>query len=105
MGKVYARFQTKTAQNHTLWGGTHLYGLYKEVPRGNLKSCLTHIWFEKQLLHDLRIQWKDLEALISGHPRDAKKVTETGAGRLWECKNTEFVSELSEPGFCEGGRN
>ena len=34
----------------------------------------------------------------------AKKVTETGAGRLRECKNTEFVSDLSEPGFCEGGR-
>ena len=24
---------------------------------------------------NLRIQWKDLEALISGHPQDAKKVT------------------------------
>ena len=53
---------------------------------------------------NLRIQWKDLEALISGHPRDAKKVTETGADRLGECENTEFVSQLSEPGFCEGGR-
>ena len=50
------------------------------------------------------MQWKDPEALISGHPRDAKKVTETGADRLGECENTEFVSELSEPGCCEGGR-
>ena len=44
------------------------------------------------------MQWKDPEALISGHPRDAKKVTETGADRLGECENTEFVSESTEPG-------
>ena len=99
MGKVYTRFQTKTAQNSTLCGGTHLYGLYKGVPRGNLKSCLTHIWFEKQLLQSTYVvHWKDLEALISGHPRDTKKVTETEADRLREFKNTEFVSESSEPG-------
>ena len=28
----------------------------------------------------------------------------TGAGRLQECKNTEFVWELGEIAFCEGGR-
>ena len=28
MGKMYTRFQAK---NHTLWGGTYLYGLYKGV--------------------------------------------------------------------------
>ena len=28
----YTRFQTKTAQNPTLWGGTYLYGLSKGVP-------------------------------------------------------------------------
>ena len=27
-----------------------------------------------------------------------------GAGRLRECKNKEFVWELSKTGFCEGGR-
>ena len=32
MGKVYLRFQTKTAQNPTQWGGTYLYSLYKGVP-------------------------------------------------------------------------
>jgi len=32
MGKVYTHFQTKEAQNHTLWGGTYLYGLNKVVP-------------------------------------------------------------------------
>ena len=43
MGKVYTRFQTKTAQNPTLWGGTYIYGLYKGVhpPGGGL---LLAVW-------------------------------------------------------------
>ena len=41
-----------------------------------------------------------VEAPVSGHPRDAKKVFVPGAGRLRECKNTEFVWELSKTGFC-----
>ena len=33
LGKVYTHLQVKTAKkNHTLWGGTYLYGLYQEVP-------------------------------------------------------------------------
>ena len=40
-----------------------------------------------------------VEALVSGHHRDAKKMSITGAGRLRECENTEFVWELREPGF------
>ena len=33
MGKIFSRFQTKTAQKPaTLWGGTYLYRLYKGVP-------------------------------------------------------------------------
>ena len=43
------------------------------------------------------------EALISGHPRDVKKVSITGAGRLRKCKNTQFVWELRKTAFCEGG--
>ena len=39
-----------------------------------------------------------------GYPRVAKKVSVTGAGRLWECQNTVFVWELRKTGFCEGGR-
>ena len=31
MGKVYTRFQTKTAQNPTRWGGMYLYGFYEGV--------------------------------------------------------------------------
>ena len=30
---MITRFQTKTVQNPTRWGGTYLYGLYKGVPR------------------------------------------------------------------------
>ena len=37
MGKVYTRFQTKTTQNPTRWGGTYLYGVYKGVPPQALK--------------------------------------------------------------------
>ena len=40
---------------------------------------------------------------MSGHPRVAKMVPVTVAGRLGECKNTEFVEEWRKTGFCEGG--
>ena len=33
-----------------------------------------------------------MQTLVSRHPWDVKKVSVTGAGRLWECKNTELVS-------------
>ena len=33
----------------------------------------------------------DSEAHVSGHPREAEKVSATGAGRLREYVNTEFV--------------
>ena len=32
-----------------------------------------------------------VKAPVSRHPREAKKVTTTGAGRSQECINTEFV--------------
>ena len=44
-----------------------------------------------------------LEALVSGHSWNAKKVSVTGAGCLWECKYIEFVQKLRKIGFCEGG--
>ena len=44
-----------------------------------------------------------MEALVSIHPLDIKKVFVTGADRLQECKNTKFVWELREVGPCEGG--
>ena len=41
---------------------------------------------------------------MSGHPQNTKKVSVTNAGRLWGCKNTEFLWELRKTGFCEGER-
>ena len=32
-----------------------------------------------------------VEAPVSGHPREAEKLSETGTGRLRDCVNTEFV--------------
>ena len=45
-----------------------------------------------------------VEALVSGHPRDAKKVSVTGAGRLrGNVKiQTDTVWKLKVTGFCEG---
>lgn len=43
-----------------------------------------------------------VEALMSGHPQNTKKVSVTNAGRLRGCKNTEFLWELRKTGFCEG---
>ena len=45
MGKIYTRFQTKTAQNPHPFGGTYLYGLYKGVPLpppSRRLSCLVY---------------------------------------------------------------
>ena len=35
--------------------------------------------------------------------KDAKKVSVTGAGHLWEDRDAKFVLELTKRGFCEGG--
>ena len=40
-----------------------------------------------------------VEALISGHPRDVNRGSVTGAGRSWECENTEFVWGFNKMGF------
>ena len=36
---------------------------------------------------------------MCGHPREAKKVSVTGAGRLPKCKNRGFVWDLTKGGF------
>ena len=38
---MITRFQTKTVQNPTRWGGTYLYGLYKGVPPGCKPALIT----------------------------------------------------------------
>ena len=45
-----------------------------------------------------------VEAPVGGHPREAEKVSVTGAGRLRKCVNTEFVRARVQTGFCQGGR-
>ena len=47
MGKVYTRFQTKTAQNPTRWGGTHLCSLYKGVPPPGVHKTFRRQQFNK----------------------------------------------------------
>ena len=37
--------------------------------------------------------------MSAGHPWDGKEVSTTGAGRLQEWKNKEFVRELRKKGF------
>ena len=44
-----------------------------------------------------------VKALVNERPRDSKKMFVTGAGRLPECKSTDFVWELKTTRFCEGG--
>ena len=40
-----------------------------------------------------------VEAFVSGHPQGVKRMSITGAGGLWECKNTEVVWELRKTWF------
>ena len=47
-----------------------------------------------ELSSGLLVQNMGRIVLRSRHPRDARKVSVTGTGRLRECKNTEFVWEL-----------
>lgn len=45
-----------------------------------------------------------VEALMSGHPQNTKKVSVTKAGRFWGCKNIEILWKLRKTGFCVGKR-
>ena len=51
----------------------------------------------------MNLEYSPVEALLSGHPRGAKKAYVTGAGRLREYENTEFVWEFNKTGFWLGG--
>ena len=46
-----------------------------------------------------------VEAPVSEHPWDAKRVSITGARHSQKCKTTKFVCQLRKTGFCEGGCN
>ena len=45
-----------------------------------------------------------VEDPISKQPREAEKVSATGAGCLWECVNTDVYELEFKWGFCQGGR-
>ena len=42
MVKIYAPFQTMTAENHILWDGTFLYSIYEGAPQSSLPPTLYH---------------------------------------------------------------
>ena len=44
-----------------------------------------------------------VEALMGGHPLGVKKVSITAAGRLWKCKDAEFVWEKRKTGSHDSG--
>lgn len=56
------------------------------------------------LLHVSSSLLLTVEALMSGHPQNTKKVSVTKAGRFWGCKNIEILWELRKTGFCVGKR-
>ena len=93
-----------------LWGSfvTHSYECVTNEPQrtsaGRLGvNCCTHFFVEESNSPlTYRAQYI-VEALVGGHSRDVKKVSVARAGRLRECKNTEFVWEMRKTGFCERG--
>ena len=56
----------------------------------NVKKCIAVV---KKIQIIIIIIIK-VEALVTGHPRDTKKVSVSGASCFQKCKNTEFVWEL-----------
>ena len=57
----------------------------KKQEQGQYASILTEqAWAANYLLYGLE-NFNTVEALVSGHARDVKKVRVTGAGHLWEC--------------------
>ena len=97
------------------WGQLFLWQSISSLQSFTLKLAIQHsqintpLYNVKLSLHSLPIdapltisqkRYKHtVEALVSGHPRDAKKVFVTGAGHLREFKNTEFVWELRKTHF------
>ena len=64
----------------------------KEELKSKLESSMEEKFkLEKVTERLLKLFWNIVEAPVSGHPREAEKVSATGAGRLRECVNTEFV--------------
>ena len=60
----------------------------------NMVHLLLRLHFQNAILivivSILNLKGSTVKALVSGHPRGARKVSVTGAGRLRESENTEF---------------
>ena len=62
-----------------------------------------HFLARRSLVSKVHVQvvLKTVEAPVSGHPWEAENVS--GAGRLQECVNPEFVWARVQTGLCQGG--
>ena len=69
------------------------------TPLYNVKLVLHSLLIDAPLTMSQQCYIHTVEALVSGHPRDAKKVFVTGAGHLQEFKITKFVWELRKTHF------
>ena len=76
---------------------SQVYQTCKKTCRKTAKAILDTIALDDLLL--LAKNSNTVEALVSGHPRGATKVSVTGDDRLRECENTEFVREFNKTGF------
>ena len=83
----------EAAAGSAMWGYAGPVIIIAMVSNGGLStSNVIEIWFQSFMLTALTNQViHAVEAPVSGHPREAEKVSETGAGRLRECINTECV--------------
>ena len=82
--------QSKLLESHTLHSGTYLYSPYKAV----LPPLPPEEPLDSRTKTAMRARFdfsRTMETLVSGHPRDANRVSVALAGRLRECKSTEFV--------------
>ena len=71
------------------------------TPLYNVKLVLHSLLIDTSLTMSQQCYIHTVEALVSGHPWDAKNVFVTGAGHLQEFKNTVFVWELRKMHFAK----
>ena len=90
LSDFYTLSQSKLLESHTLHSGTHLYSPYKAV----LPPLPPEEPLDSRTKTAMRARFdfsRTMETLVSGHPRDANRVSVALAGRLRECKSREFV--------------
>ena len=90
LSDFYTLSQSKLLESHTLHSGTYLYSPYKAV----LPPLPPEEPLDSRTKTAMRARFdfsRTMETLVSGHPRDANRVSVALAGRLRECESTEFV--------------